>query len=253
MYNFKPFTKTASLYDCIYKKRPYKEESRAVDQIIQSLNRGGRNLLDVGCGTGRHCIELSRLGYSPTGIDFSPHMLRVAKQNMKKAGCPFKIIQKDINIYRPRNPFDCAISLFHVLSYQRTDASVLGYFRAVHRALKPGGIFVFDCWYGPGVILLKPKKRSRDFTSRGSVFIQDKQPVWDVSHNIVHVYHAVYNRSVPKRVMHECHSMRYFFLPELKGFLTDAGFRLLAWGKLRFPVTPTQTPLWEICLVAQRT
>ncbi len=47
-----------------------------VDFLIEelALPQGG-SILDVGCGTGRHSIELARRGYSVTGLDLSREML----------------------------------------------------------------------------------------------------------------------------------------------------------------------------------
>ncbi|GAG98286.1 unnamed protein product, partial [marine sediment metagenome] len=41
-------------------------------------------LLDVGCGTGRHSIELSKRGYSITGIDLSESLLAKAREKAGK-------------------------------------------------------------------------------------------------------------------------------------------------------------------------
>jgi SAM-dependent methyltransferase len=43
-------------------------------------------ILDVGCGTGRHAIELAQRGYSVTGVDLSPNMLDKAREKARKAG-----------------------------------------------------------------------------------------------------------------------------------------------------------------------
>ena len=52
-----------------------------------NYNKAAR-ILDIGCGTGRHSIELSKRGYTVTGIDLSESMLKRAKnkasdQNLK--------------------------------------------------------------------------------------------------------------------------------------------------------------------------
>ena len=51
-----------------------------VDFLEQELDiaSGGR-ILDVGCGTGRHAVELARRGYQVTGLDFSAGMLAEAQ------------------------------------------------------------------------------------------------------------------------------------------------------------------------------
>ncbi|HAE42180.1 MAG TPA: class I SAM-dependent methyltransferase, partial [Clostridiales bacterium] len=37
-------------------------------------------IIDVGCGTGRHAIELTKRGYSVTGIDLSESQLKRARE-----------------------------------------------------------------------------------------------------------------------------------------------------------------------------
>ena len=53
-----------------------KNTVREADFLVEELAPppGGR-ILDVGCGTGRHSIELARRGYSVTGVDLSFGML----------------------------------------------------------------------------------------------------------------------------------------------------------------------------------
>ena len=53
-----------------------------VDFLLEELSlQPGDSILDVGCGTGRHSIELARRGYAVTGIDLSSEMLaRAAEQ-----------------------------------------------------------------------------------------------------------------------------------------------------------------------------
>jgi len=54
------------------------------DFIEQELNYDKKvRIIDIGCGTGRHSIELSKRGYSITGIDLSQSQLARAneKQN----------------------------------------------------------------------------------------------------------------------------------------------------------------------------
>lgn len=253
MFNHNSFTKTAALYDSIYKKKHYSHEAHVVDGLIQSYNIQGKTLLDLGCGTGKHCIEFSRLGYIPTGVDCSSSMLAVAKQNMEKARCLFKLVHTNIENYRPRKKFAVAVSLFHVLSYQVTNASVIKFFQTVRRCIKPGGLFIFDCWYGPGVFLHAPTNRTQQFRFQNATITRGKKNTWDIEHNVVHVHHTIYIHGLKKPPTHELHSMRYFFLPELRCFLSLAGFQLLEWGRLAVPLAPMHRPSWNICLLARRT
>ena len=70
---------------------PYATDSRFYDAIhgdqrddvglwLSYAGRTDRPVLDVGCGTGRIALELSRAGHQVVGIDPSPSMLEIARQ-----------------------------------------------------------------------------------------------------------------------------------------------------------------------------
>jgi len=253
MRNNKPFIKTASLYDAIYAKKQYGQEARVINKLIRLYNVKGKRLIDLGCGTGKHCVEFARLGYMPTGIDCSLPMLTIAKQNIDASGRFVNLIHTKIDSYKPRKKFDVATSLFHVLSYQTTNDSVEKYFRAASRCIKPGGLFIFDCWYGPGVFFLAPKNSKRALRFNNSRFTRNKKSMWDTEQNLVHVHHTIHAHGKKIPPTHELHSMRYFFLPELTLFLSMTGFRLLEWGTLGAPLKPIgKIPSWDIWLIAQK-
>ncbi len=51
----------------------------------------GIKILDIGCGTGRHAIELTRRGYNVTGVDLSESQLFRARQKARAAKLDSKI------------------------------------------------------------------------------------------------------------------------------------------------------------------
>jgi ubiquinone/menaquinone biosynthesis C-methylase UbiE len=52
-----------------------------VDFLVEELRlKRGATVLDVGCGTGRHAIELARRGFVVTGVDLSSGMLAEARK-----------------------------------------------------------------------------------------------------------------------------------------------------------------------------
>ena len=73
----------APVYDeNVFTKNTVKE----VDFILEELGIPARGaVLDVGCGTGRHSIELARRGYAVTGLDLSSEMLAGAATAAKTA------------------------------------------------------------------------------------------------------------------------------------------------------------------------
>ena len=69
------------------------------------------SILDLGCGTGRHAIELARRGYRVTGIDISSGMLAIARDNAAKAGVDVEFIEGAAQDFVSEKRFDAAISL----------------------------------------------------------------------------------------------------------------------------------------------
>jgi len=83
-----------------------------VDFIEQEINHNrSSRILDVGCGTGRHSIELVRRGYSVTGVDLSESMLAKARTKANAAGVTVKFVQADARSLTFFNEFDLVIML----------------------------------------------------------------------------------------------------------------------------------------------
>ena len=125
-----------------------------VDFLIEELRlKPGATILDVGCGTGRHAIELARRGYMVTGVDLSTGMLAEAKKSAKKA----KVAVTWVHANSARMPidqeYDAVICLcegaFGLLG--RGDDALeqpLAILRGVAKALKPGARCLFTVLNG---------------------------------------------------------------------------------------------------------
>jgi len=68
-------------------------------------------ILDVGCGTGRHSIELSKRGYPVTGIDLSASLLIKAREKAKKHNLVIDFQKRDARNLPFNSKFDVAIML----------------------------------------------------------------------------------------------------------------------------------------------
>ena len=120
------------------------------DFIEQELNYNkSLKILDVGCGTGRHSIELTKRGYSVTGIDFSESQLASARAKAEKQN--FKI---DFQIHDARNlpfnqEFDAAIMICEGgFPLMETDEMNFEILKSVTKSLKESSKFIFTTLNG---------------------------------------------------------------------------------------------------------
>ena len=78
------FQDYAYYYNAFYQDKDYKVEAQQVDILLQKYGKNINKIINFGCGTGRHDIELSRMGYQCTGIDMSSTMIEIAEKNADK-------------------------------------------------------------------------------------------------------------------------------------------------------------------------
>jgi SAM-dependent methyltransferase len=114
----------------------------AAPAILQWLRGAGivsGTVVDLGCGGGQWLARLVEEGYSPVGVDASRSMLREAKKNAPSA----RLIHGSFaEVELP--PCDAVTSLGEPLNYLDSARSFKRTLKNVYRALRPGGLFVFD-------------------------------------------------------------------------------------------------------------
>jgi len=224
------FKDYAYCYNAFYQDKNYKEEALQVDYLLKKYGKDISRIINFGCGTGRHDLELLKLGYQCAGIDMSPLMIDIAQKNSKDEKIKIDFSVADIRNYESKEKYDAVISLFHVISYQNSNQDILLSFRSARKVLNKGGVFIFDVWYGPGVLSDKPAVRVKEIEDKENRMIRIARPVMHDKENIVDVNYEVLiiNKKTCKvHMIKETHNMRYFFRPELEFFLNEAGFKLL--------------------------
>jgi hypothetical protein len=124
----------------------------------------------------------------------------------------------DVRTVRTGKKYDAVISLFHVMSYQNGNADLKAVFSTAEAHLDTGGVFMFDYWYGPAVLLQKPESRVKRLGDNRIEVTRTAKPALRLGENIVDVNYSVSIRTKATGEtcdIEETHSMRYLFLPEI--------------------------------------
>ncbi|HET9957131.1 MAG TPA: class I SAM-dependent methyltransferase [Polyangiaceae bacterium] len=218
-------------YNLLYRDKDYAGEADYIRSLIEKYRPGAKTVLDLGCGTGRHAQLLAGHGYELVGVDRSTEMLNVARQNASAAGgaARTEFLEGDVRSVRLGRTFDVVVSLFHVMSYQNSNADLRAALATMRTHLAPGGLFIFDCWYGPAVLSLKPSTRILRLEDSESSVTRLAEPVLHATANVVDVnYHVFVKDKASAQVteLRETHSMRYLFSPEVELLAGLEGLRI---------------------------
>ncbi len=106
-------------------------------------------IIDIGCGTGRHSIELSKRGYSMTGIDLSESLLEKAREKAKINGVNVDFRRCDARDLPFEKQFDLAIMMCEGgFPLMETDEMNYAILKNVSQSLKEKSKFIFTTLNG---------------------------------------------------------------------------------------------------------
>lgn len=156
-------------------------------------------LLDVGCGTGRHCIELAARGLDVTGVDLSGSLIARALHEAKRRAVELELVQQDMRQLDQVERFDAVICMGTTFGYfdDDTNRRCMSLFA---RCLKPGGRLLLEVanrdylirelptrvgWEGDGCVVLEEVDfsffNSRLTSKRSVVFMDGRHLEQDIS------------------------------------------------------------------------
>ena len=224
------FDSYAHYYDLLYRDKDYAGESAYVASHLKRHAPSAARILELGCGTAAHAEHLARLGYTVHGVDQSETMLARAAERKSslspEVAARLSFGSGDARSVRTGEQYDAVVALFHVMSYQTTNADLQSAFATAAAHLRPGGLFLFDFWYGPAVLEQRPEVRVKKLEDERIKVTRIAEPVVREDEDVVDVNYTVFieeKRTKKVRQVRETHRMRYLFLPEL-ALLRSAAF-----------------------------
>jgi SAM-dependent methyltransferase len=221
----------ASAYDEIYKDKAYAEESEYVQDVFSAHGAEPEEILDLGCGSGGHAVALAASGYNVHGIDKSEKMVQQVNEKISQSQTSGQISVErgDITTLNLDSTFEGAIAMFSVMSYLIRNEDIEAGLRRVGQHLEPGSLFIFDTWYGPAVLGIRPEPRLKTIDTGKGTLYRYATPTMRTDDNVVELKYDVLHVNGSQVIAQgsEVHPLRYFFKPDIE-FLSDiTGFELL--------------------------
>lgn len=219
----------AAAYDFIYKSKDYLTECRLINRLFQKYANGEvRKVLDLGCGTGNHAVPLAEQGYEVVGVDRAPGMLESARRKAANRQTDGRAMfyEGDLRNIELEQSFDAALMMFAVLGYQLTNSDVLAALGTARKHVRPGGLLIFDIWYGPAVLRQEPSERVKCIRTGSGQILRVASGELEIDRHLCKVNYRLW-RIEGERLAgqtDETHWMRYFFPLELNLFLESSGF-----------------------------
>ena len=137
------FKELVKYYDLLYSWKEYKSESEKIKLLIKKYKRSnGHDLLEVGCGTGKH-IQYLKDTFNILATDISSDMLSIARENIPNV--IFR--QADMIHLNLDKTFDVITCLFSSIGYVKNYKNLEQTIKNFARHLKKGGVVIIEPWF----------------------------------------------------------------------------------------------------------
>ncbi|MBI4636729.1 MAG: class I SAM-dependent methyltransferase [Candidatus Rokubacteria bacterium] len=207
-----------------------------VDFLVHCFRRYARRpvrrVLDLACGTGPHLCRLAERGYAVTGLDLSPRNITFLRERLAAKGYRGRLLVGDMTDFRLGRPVDAAICMQDSQGHLLTNEQLLAHLRCVARALKRGGLYVFDrymasSWTNPARSWSWSRRRGRLIVRASFSALNDVDPVTQIFRERL-TLEGVENGG--RRVYRQSHLSRMVFPQELRALVALAGgFEFVQW------------------------
>ncbi|WFN36391.1 class I SAM-dependent methyltransferase [Methanomicrobium antiquum] len=213
--------------DLASRKQPSIEKT--VSWILEKLGRDNADILDLGCGPGLYCEIFAEKGHSVTGVDISKRSIEYAKEKASDKGLDITYINKNYLDISFDEKFDLIMMIFcdiDVLIPDERDKLL----DIVFKALKPGGIFIFDTMNEKTAEIMKDGEKSWEVTDAGfwknEPYLAMSESFYFPENKVFLNQHIIYSEPEDYRTYRFW--THYYDYSDLKPVLERAGFKGIA-------------------------
>jgi SAM-dependent methyltransferase len=206
-------------YELVYSHRDTIEAERLNDLIERVAGlRKGDQMLDIGCGRGRHAISMARRGYVVTGLDLSARAIATARERARLEEVDVRFVEGDMREPLCEACFDGVTNLFTAFGYFERDEEHEQAILAMATSLRSGGWIIQDFL---NASLVQGEYIAEDRRVESGVEIIQRRRLDDGRI----VKEIALRRGNKEQVHHE--SVRLLTLDDFRRYYANAGLRLL--------------------------
>lgn len=194
--------------------------SGEVDFLEEEITHDkSKTFLDVGCGTGRHSLELARRGYDVTGLDLSESMLSKAQEVADTEKLKISFLRKDARDFNFQGKFDLAIMLCEgAFPLMETDEMNFKILENSYNSIRKDGKMIFTTLNG----LFPLFHSAREQINQGSTEGNSSQNSFDLMTFRDYSVYETTDDNGNKKTLHT--NERYYVPSEITWLLKSLGF-----------------------------
>jgi SAM-dependent methyltransferase len=132
----------AALYQLQYAN--YRDDLGFYSRLAERLS--ATRILEIGAGSGRVSIPLARRGFEVTGLELSPKMLTLGRENAALEDMKVKFVLGDARDFKLEQKFPLVIAPFNALMHLYSLSDQDKALSCIKAHLEPGGVFAFDVY-----------------------------------------------------------------------------------------------------------
>lgn len=208
----------------IYPELPTKQQIQALIPIFNSLSSiSVIDILDIGCGYGRHSRDLAKQGFRVTGIDISKRAIEIAKS--KQSNISYFVA--DIRTFESDHIFDSAYAHNSTMAYFLDKNEFISTLLNIHSLIRDGGLFVFDFFYPTNLLKQNKYDNKLHQTKYVDGLTLDKFSEHEIDiKNQIHREKSKYvvSDGIISKVFHRDEKLRYYEPEQITDILKKIGF-----------------------------
>lgn len=228
------YTDLAKIYDEMYQKIfSYREKAALVDEICKKFKI--KKILEVSCGTGHIAKLLKEKGYDIVGTDLFNEMIVLARKHAPN----IKFLRQDMRSLRLSQEFDAVVCIGRAFPYIITNEDVEKSLKSFNKALRKGGILIFDNFDGEEAIrnFKKYEKTTNKIKLKDKTVVRKNFQSWNLKTGITWNWNCIYIIKKGNKIIRKYKDksiLRAFFKEELNYFLKNNGFKIVKFYSKEF-------------------